>query len=354
MSRSGRRPRPVVVLASLVGALVFVACGDDDDSGAEGTSPTTSAGSTTPGSAGSTTPGPTGATTAPSAGATTAPSAASTAAPSADPTTPSTGGTPSGRVEVLDSGAEGRRIRLPGPAEVGQSAASSVTIDVNLAMEGPGVSEEVPVSMRIDTEAEIVEVTDSGYVAETTITNAELTAGPRGLDPATFEQIAGITFRQRIRPDGTTGKVELVDADQFTNAQRQAFDQFIGQLQSASVAYPSEPVGVGARWQATQAVESQGFPFTITYVYELTSIEGDSYTMDVTYDQDIDDEFEQAGQTARMLGTVTGNGTTAGSIANPLLVNTAVTQDFDVDIESGGEQVEMTMDVRVDLKSSGG
>jgi hypothetical protein len=347
MSRSGRRPRPVVVLASLVGALVFVACGDDDDSGAEGTSRTTSAGSTTPGSAGSTTPGPAGATTAPSAASTAAP-------PSTDPTTPSTGGTPSGRVEVLDTGAEGRRIRLPGTAEVGQSAASAVTIDVNLAMEGPGVSEEVPVSMRIDTEAEIVEVTDSGYVAETTITNAELIAGPRGLDPATFEQIAGITFRQRIRPDGTTGEVELVDADQLTNAQRQAFDQFIAQLKSASVAYPSEPVGVGARWQATQAVESQGFPFTITYVYELTSIEGDSYTMDVTYDQDIDDEFEQAGQTARMSGTVTGNGTTAGSIANPLLVNTAVTQDFDVDIESGGEQVEMTMDVRVDLKSSGG
>lgn len=335
------------VILATVGVLALSACGDDDDdSGAERTSAT---------SAGSTTPDSGAATTAPSASATSAPSAASTSAPSPESTTPSTEGGPSGgRVELLDSGAEGQRIRLPGTAEVGQSAAASVMIDVDLAMEGPEGSEEVPFSMRIDTEAEIVEVTDAGYVTETMIANAELREGPRGLDPAAFEQIEGVSFRQQIRPDGTTGEAELVDADQPRDAQREAFDQFIGQLKSASVAYPAEPVGVGARWRATQAVESQGFEFEITYGYELTSIEGDSYTIDVTYDEEIDDEFEQSGQTGRMSGTITGDGTTSGSIANPLLVNTSARQDFDVDIEADGEQLEMTMDVRVDLTSSGG
>ena len=173
-------------------------------------------------------------------------------------------------------------------------------------MKGPGVDEEVPFSFRIETDAEIVEVTDSGYVTETTITNAELEEGPPGLDPASFAQIEGVTFRQETSAEGATGDPELVAAGQVTDAQRQAFDQYIGQLKSASIAYPSEPVGPGARWRATQAVESQGFSFDITYEYELTSIEGDSYRIDVTYDEGIDEDVEQGGQTGRMRGTVTG------------------------------------------------
>jgi hypothetical protein len=141
----------------------------------------------------------------------------------------------------------------------------------------------------------------------------------------------------------------------LTNAQRRAFDQYIAQLAPAAIAYPSEPVGPGARWRATQPVSAQGFTFAITYEYELTSVEGDSYQIDITYDQDIDEEVEQGGQTGQMQGSVTGNGRTSGSLTNPLLLNSSVRQDFDVDIESGGgEQLEMTMDVRVDMEGTPG
>jgi Family of unknown function (DUF6263) len=336
------RLRARALILAVVGGFTLAACGDDDDDGSEDSTP------------------PSGeATTASVGGATTSVSSAATTTAS---TTPSTGGTTSGTsttagpsVELVDAGAEGDRIRLPGTPEVGQSAASSVTMDINLAMEGPGVSEEVPFVMRIDTEPEIVEVTDSGYVVETTITRAELTEGPPDLDAASFGQIEGVTYRQERSADGGTGEAELVDADQATDVQRQAFNQFIGQLKATpSIAYPSEPVGVGARWRATQPVQNQGLAFEITYEYELTSMEGDSYRIDVTYDQPIDEEISQGGQTGRMRGTVSGGGRSSGSVTNPLLVTTQMRQDFDVDIEAGGQQLAMTMDVRVDLESTAG
>lgn len=332
----------------VAGVFAIAACGDDDDSASESTA--APSGEATTASVG-------GATTSVASAdpTTTVATAATTSVSSADSTTPSTGGTPSGPgVELLDAGEEGQRVRLPGTAEVGQSAATAVMIEVDLEMEGPGVSEQVPFSMRIETAAEIVEVTDSGYVAETTITNAELNEGPRGVDAASFEQIEGITYRQETSADGSTGDPELVEADQLTAAQRQAFNQFIGQLKTASVAYPSERVGVGARWRSTQPVDSQGFSFAIEYEYELTSIEGDSYTMDVTYDQEIDEEINQGGQTGRMSGRVTGSGGTTGSLTNPLLLDSSVRQDFDVDIESSGQQLAMTMDIHVDLDGTAG
>jgi hypothetical protein len=92
--------------------------------------------------------------------------------------------------------------------------------------------------------------------------------------------------------------------------------------------------------------------FDVTYDYELASIEGDSYRIDVTYDQDLDEEISQGRQTGRMRGTVAGGGRSSGSLSNPLLVNTSMRQEFDVEIEAGGQELEMTMDVRVDLEST--
>jgi hypothetical protein len=345
-----RRHSTRAVILSLVGALALAGCGDDDDEPASEGSPATSGGATTASDGGTT------ATTATSGGPTTASAGGpATTASSADSTAPTTGSTSSGtRVELIDAGPQGQRVRLPGTAEVGQSAATEMTSELQLAMEGPGVSEEVPFSFRMGSEAQIVEVTESGYVAETTITTAELDEGPPGFDPASFGQLAGVTYRQETSADGTTGDAELVNAGQVTDAQRQAFNQFVAQLQSTSLAYPSEPVGPGARWRATQPITNQGLSFEITYEYELTSIEGDSYQIDIAYDQDVDEDVEQGGQTGRMRGTISGGGQSSGSLTNPLAVNTSMQQDFDVDIESGGQEVAMTMDVRVDIESTAG
>jgi Family of unknown function (DUF6263) len=349
MSSIRLRRRPAALLAILAPlALALGACGDDDDSAAESTTPASAAGSTpdstTPVSAAGSTPDST--------------TPASAAGSTPDSTTPPSGSTaPAGGgdgVEVLDPGSESGRIELPGTAEVGQSGTGSATISIDLAMEGPGVSQEVPLSLRIDTDAEVVDVTDSGYVAGTTIRKAKLLDAPADLDPASIEAIAGVTYRQEFAADGTPGEIEVTNADELSNQQLQAFDEFASQLNTAALAYPPEPVGVGARWKSTQPVQGEGFDVDITYEYELTAIEGDTYTVEIHYDQDIDDDIQQGGQSAHLAGTVTGGGTTSGSVANPLLVNTSIDQNFDVDIESDGDQIAMTMDVSVELKSTGG
>jgi hypothetical protein len=152
---------------------------------------------------------------------------------------------------------------------------------------------------------------------------------------------------RRSNPDGTSDDTELVDEGSLTDAQREAYEQFGSQVESTAFDYPDEPIGVGATWTSVSTVQQQGFDLAVTYHYELTALEGDAYTIEISYDEDIDDTVSSDGVQADVTGTLRGGGTTAGTIGNPLAVETSIEQNLEMDVEADGDSLAMSMDVTV-------
>jgi hypothetical protein len=252
-----------------------------------------------------------------------------------------------GPVELEDAGQEGGRVQLPGAAEVGQTGSSSATVDITLGIEGAGVDEDIPVTLRLDYDSEVVEADASGYVVDSEFTGAEVLDGPSDADFSAVSDLVGVRYRETFDPDGTSNETELLDEDGLTEAQRSAYEEFGSQVESTAFDYPAEAVGVGATWTAVSTIEQQGFDLAVTYHYELTALDGDDYTIAISYDEDIDDTFSVDGTDADVTGRLSGGGSTSGTIGNPLALDTSIEQNLDMEIDADGSTVSMTMDITV-------
>jgi hypothetical protein len=252
-----------------------------------------------------------------------------------------------GPVELEDAGAEGGRIELPGAAEVGQTGSSSATVDITLGIDGAGVDQDVPVTLRLDYDSEVVEADAGGYVVENEFTGAEVIDGPDDADLRAVQDLVGVRYRETFNPDGTSDDSELVDEDGLTAAQRSAYEEFGSQVESTAFDYPDEAVGLGATWTSVSTIQQQGFDLDVTYQYELTALDGDDYTIAISYDEEIDDSLSVDGTDADVTGRLRGGGTSSGTVGNPLAVATSIEQNLDMDIDADGDTVSMTMDIIV-------
>lgn len=257
---------------------------------------------------------------------------------------------------VADAGAEDGRIKLPGNVEVGQTSSSTATVAIEIGISGLGSDEAVPATIAMGIDSEVVEVdTESGgYTVESVFVSADVVDAPASADLGVLSDLIGIRIRQDVSADGEGGDVELVDEDQLSASQREAFEQFGTQVGATALDYPDEPVGEGATWTAVTSTAGSGFEVEIEYHYTLTSVDGDAYTIAVDYDEDIDTDVEADGEKAHVTGTITGSGTASGSINSPLQVATSVSQDADLSFEFDGQSMSMTMDVDVTVEPTGG
>jgi hypothetical protein len=355
------RRRHLAVLSAAVLISAGAACGGDDDSSDDRPETTASAATsaaattvpldttepttegTTEDTIESTTDDTTESTTDDTTELTTEDTSESTSGDTSEDSAPA-----SGNLELIDAGSEDGRIQLPGTASVGDTGSGSATVNVDVTGFGEDVS--LGVVMRYD--AEIVEADDDGYVSETTITEAEVLDAPADADLSTFEGIVGVTFNQSFSNDGRPGEIMLANEDELTDEQIEAFEQFGSSINSAAaLAFPTEPVGVGARWTSTTSIESQGIEFAVDYQYELTEVNGSDYVLALTYDEDLDTEVEQGGQTAQLTGTITGTGSVDGSTEDLLSNSTELVQDLDFTIDAGSESLDVQVNVEVLLEN---
>jgi hypothetical protein len=252
-----------------------------------------------------------------------------------------------GPAEVSDAGATEGRIQLPGTTEVGHTASASAQVDILLAIDGSGVNEEIPVSLRLDYDAEVVEADAEGYVVENEFTAAEVLDAPDGADLSSVEDLVGVRYRETFNADGTSDETELVDEENLTAAQQDAYEEFGSQVESTAFDYPDEPVGLGATWSAVTTIEQQGFDLAVTYHYELTALDGDDYTITISYDEEIDDSVSVDGTDADLRGRLSGGGEASGTVGNPLAQAVTIGQDLDMDIDADGQSVSMALQVTV-------
>jgi len=100
------------------------------------------------------------------------------------------------------------------------------------------------------------------------------------------------------------------------------------------------PVGTWCPTSPGEASPNDGCP---------SSIDGDEYAIDISYDEDIDQHVDADGVDADVTGTLVGGGTSTGSVSNPLATAASITQDFDVDFDSDDQSMTMVMKVAVQV-----
>ncbi len=195
---------------------------------------------------------------------------------------------PAPAIELLDSGAEPRRpIRIR--AEVGAEQVAILRTMTTVSqkfgdfeipeMKSPGVTQSA--RSRIDN------VRLDGELTVTTKVESVLIDEPEpGEDPIVHDAIEEIIGPLR----NFTATITMTDRGAITSVSAEApefadeeltefFRNLLRSMSQTSVAYPVEPIGVGARWKVIETDDSFGVPLEIASEFEVVSYDGDTVTI---------------------------------------------------------------------------
>lgn len=250
--------RPAAVACAL--ALLATGCGGDDDESATGSSTTTAADS---------------------------PARGGTAG--LETNTPV--------VKLLDAGADPqKKLRLA--LVKGATLRASLILKFGFELEAQGKplpSNAIP-PIRVDLGATVNDIEENGD-AEVGFSYERIDVVDDGtVDKAVIEQVrnsgldklANVTGTTTISPRGVAVDSELDVPEDLPPALKQVVDQLSQQTGSLTVPFPEEAVGNGAKWQATTNVDVGGIDAKLVLTYGLRQLQGDQYTLDVSYEQTAD------------------------------------------------------------------
>lgn len=191
-------------------------------------------------------------------------------------------------VVVVDAGDEPRQeLRYAWEVEQSERLRSVLTVDLAASEGGEGVMQmQLPVSMTIDATVTKVEPDGSAWVALTfkamqfgpmsasgpgvpdgDLAAAEFDAAMAAVAPLLTEA----RVWQRIDDRGQVLKTNVEFPEGFPLEARQQ----IAQTTNSVALLPEEPVGIGARWEATGTSVSQGVAISVTSAMDLVERDGD-------------------------------------------------------------------------------
>lgn len=312
--------------------LVLAGCGDDSDGGsaAETTTPTAEA---------SEEPEPT---------------EEATDEPTADPAdeeSACTDGPP--QVTLTEPGAEPRA-----PMELSPTAGDSVALDMRMASEASQTvdgeaqpNQPIP-AMLMGFEATIDEVTDDEIAMSFVYDKAEFESDDPALAGA-LDSMVGLTGTITTTRNGAfvDGSVDTSGLDPML---AQATGQLDAQLEQLTQPLPTEPVGVGAVWTTTTAIDSNGVVFCSVATYRLTEFDGDSYALETEVAQQAEPTtIEDQSATIEVIeGSGSGSGTSAGSLTFPMAITGQSTASNSIllQVDDGTDQAEVGTEVSLEMQ----
>lgn len=182
---------------------------------------------------------------------------------------------PAPEVALLDPGAGERRVleyapsREPAVVEVTRSGTSSTSV--------PGTeprTDTTPaqtLTLRGESEPDVDGAQRATVVAE------EFTSVDE-LRNAQFATAPGFTVTWNRSANGIVRELSLEAPSGATDAARAGVEITANAVSDATVAWPTEAIGVGARWTVTRQVDDVVAPTRVT-TYELTALDGDVATV---------------------------------------------------------------------------
>jgi len=229
----------------------------------------------------------------------------------------------SGDVELLDAGSGDMQV-LELDLQEGQKETTTITTRIG---SGQGGAATPPIT--VTTESEVTSADDDGYEVTQRFTDVR-TQGAGAAGNRAFAALKGLEVELDLTRQGEITDSEVDVPDSAPQQFQQLGDQLAQSVTTAAVPFPSEEVGEGASWRATNELDSGGVTVSQVSTFTLTALDGDDYTVEVEVEQDLGGA-----------GTGTGTGTSEGSLTQ--LVPT--TSQISSKAEVGGQSVTTKTDI---------
>lgn len=242
-------------------------------------------------------------------------------------------------VKLLSPGAEPRR-----PMRFKLSKGAKETIDLTMVMSvsmdipdlGPQSIDTPPLTMSMD--LAVTDITPDGdLVLSLVITDAAMQGGqiPAGI----MDPLKGLSAVMTMSDRGVVKAVQFDESKMLDPATKKMMQASGFERMSAPM--PGEPVGVGARWEVMQKVESGGMSMDQKAIYEVVAMDASSTTLSLSLEQEAGPQQMAAPgmppEVQASLVGLKGNGTGTLTLRDGSLI-----LDGDLNIKS-----EVTMDMQM-------
>lgn len=183
-------------------------------------------------------------------------------------------------VELIEEGSGELRVLAYAPSR--EPATVAVTRSATARTSVPGAD---PTTDRTPAQTLTVEglsEPDVDGAQRATVTAREFTSVDE-LRAAQFATAPGFSVTWNRTADGIVRRLSLEAPSTATDAARAGVEIMANAVAEATVAWPTEPIGVGARWTVTRTVDDAVAP-TRVVTYELTALDGDVATVSLDVD----------------------------------------------------------------------
>lgn len=186
-------------------------------------------------------------------------------------------------VKVLSTGTGAKRpIRYK--AAAGSRERVAMRMDASAVVDAPGAGQQtmdIPtLTLTIDTE--VKGVTSAGDISvRVAIVGVE--TGAPGFPPGMLDGFKNVAIDMVFNSRGIVSKMNLADAQANPLVQQLLASSGLDRL---SIPMPEEPLGVGARFEVTNTVESQGMKLDQTSTFEVVAMDERSVTLQTTLRQE--------------------------------------------------------------------
>jgi hypothetical protein len=265
----------------------------------------------------------------------------------------------------LDPGAEPHEALRFSVTEGTQPRATMTTkMEIGVEIGGEPMEAPPPPPVLTDMTAIVNHVDPSGDIhVTTTVENFRVGDGAT-LPPEakrSFDQLSGLTVQAVMSANGEQRDVDLDIPTDLDPQMRSLLEGMSSQLAKLAVPFPTEPVGIGARWRTHTSAELNGVHTDMVSTYTLRERTGDRYRADVSYEQSAPEQDAEIpglppGVRAHVTGmAISGSGEIDGNLTRvfPLTstMHASGTIDWNIDDGSSSEEMHQKLLMTMSLES---
>ena len=261
-------------------------------------------------------------------------------------------------VTLASPGAEPRtRLRMKPAAGQKETMAMTMNIGLSMVMEGMSMPMEMPV-MKLTADIGVSSVAPNGDITYDVAFTGMTTEG--GGDPAMAGMAQGAADGIKALKGSVTmsdrgvNKSSTMNVDQIADPTlKQLLSSMSSTLESMSLPFPEEPVGVGGKWEVRQAIKSAGAQTFQRIECEVVSVDAQGVTIKTKIEQTIPQQaITNPALPGATMNVEKGAGTSAGTTTmrfNALVPTneTTGTTAMAMAVEMGGQTQRMSVETRM-------
>ncbi|GAB4183096.1 MAG: hypothetical protein Fur006_19670 [Coleofasciculaceae cyanobacterium] len=200
------------------------------------------------------------------------------------------------RLKLLNTGTEPRQpLRLKPAENAKQTAQMTMIIDMEMSVGGKTLPVPAPPSMQMTMESNVTKLDANGdihvnisYLDSDVVADASTPPGLVNAMRSQLKQLVGMSTSAILDNQGNTKQVKFNYPEGLDPNTKQMMEQMLNSIQQTSLPVPSEPVGVGAKWQFPNSFAVNGMTFNPITTCELVELKDNVATLQVNIEQQAD------------------------------------------------------------------